>query len=189
MLLTYYPSNTTESLQEIDAGYGRSIRCAIGRLLDVWLMADDNLEKWEKGKLTVSDRRMLMSNLVTKVNDIALKNDNMRVGCFICTGGLIEFTKSDADKLIKPQGIIDKIVIPDSYTGSNNLDNNEYVLPSTSTNSEEIENANDNIYDENETSGNVVYDLEIEEAEESKVQQEEAPTIPCYESGDDMALV
>ena len=89
-------------MQEIDTGYGRSIRCAIGHLLDEWLMADNNLEKWEEGKLTASDRGVLMSNLVAKANDIALENDNMRVGCFIRTGGLMEFTKSDADKLIKP---------------------------------------------------------------------------------------
>ena len=45
VLLTYYPSNTIESLQEIDTGYSRSIRCAISHLLDEWLIADDNLEK------------------------------------------------------------------------------------------------------------------------------------------------
>ena len=81
-----------------------------------------------------------MSNLVAKANDITLENNNMCVGYFIRTGRLMEFTKSDADKLIKPQGIIDKIVIAYSYIGSNNLDNNECILPSTSTNSEEVKN-------------------------------------------------
>ena len=157
-------------MQEIDANYSRCICCAIDCLLDEWLIADDNLEKWEEGKLAASDRHVLMSNLVTKANDIALENDNIRVGYFVRTSRLIEFAKSDVDKLIKPQGTINKIVIPDSYTGSNNLDNNEWILPSTWTNSEEIENANNNIYDKNETGSNVVYDLEIEEVEESEVE-------------------
>ena len=85
--------------------------------------------------------------------------------------------------------MINKIVIPDSCIGNNNLDNNKYVLPSTSTNSEEVETGNDNIHDEDETGSNVVYDLEIEEAEESEVQQEEEPTIPYYESINEITLV
>ena len=119
VLLTYYPTNTAESLQKIDAGYDRSIRWAICRLLDNWLMADNDLVKWEEDKLAASDRRMLLSDLVAKANAITIENDMMRVGCFIRTGGWIEFTKSDAYKLIKPHVIIDSIVIPDSHAGTN----------------------------------------------------------------------
>ena len=34
VLLLYFPSNTTESTQPIDAGYSRSVRCHIINLLD-----------------------------------------------------------------------------------------------------------------------------------------------------------
>ena len=47
VFLYFLPPNVTESLQAIDAGYGRSMRCAIGRLLDKWLMDEDNMALWE----------------------------------------------------------------------------------------------------------------------------------------------
>jgi len=90
VFLLFFPPQTTESLQPIDAGYGRSIRCHIGNLLDKWLMTDENLEKWES-KLTASERRVLMTHLVAEANDLALMDDRMRVGCFKRTGLLMEY--------------------------------------------------------------------------------------------------
>jgi hypothetical protein len=40
VVLCFLPSDLTEAVQPIDAGYGRSIRCCIGDLLDSWLMED-----------------------------------------------------------------------------------------------------------------------------------------------------
>jgi hypothetical protein len=109
------PPNITESLQPIDAAYGRSLRLAIGRLLDQWLMIDDNLQSWE-GKMKASERRVLMTNLVAAATEECLKNDDMRVGCFQRTGCLMELHKAASDDLIKPQGVKSKIVIPDQPT-------------------------------------------------------------------------
>ena len=81
--------NTTESIQPIDAGYGRSLRCNIGESLDAWLMEESNLEKWE-GKMTASERRVLLSNLVGEANEKALNDDDMRFNCFVRTGCLLE---------------------------------------------------------------------------------------------------
>ena len=109
MFLLYFPPLTTESLQPIDAGYGRSIRCHIGHLLDEWLMTDENLEKWES-KLTASERRVLMTHLVAEANDLALMDDRMRVGCFKCTGLLMDYTKSEFDDDIKPKALCPKLL-------------------------------------------------------------------------------
>ena len=38
VFVLYFPPNCTEAIQPIDAGYGRSICCCIGRCLDAWLM-------------------------------------------------------------------------------------------------------------------------------------------------------
>ena len=56
------PPTVTEAIQAIDAGYGRSVRCAVGRLLDSWLLDGDNMERWESPTgLTAAERRILIS--------------------------------------------------------------------------------------------------------------------------------
>ena len=45
VLIVYSPPSMTEMVQPIDAGYGRSLRMAIGRELDSWLMDATNLIK------------------------------------------------------------------------------------------------------------------------------------------------
>eukprot|EP00557_Chaetoceros_sp_GSL56_P004565 CAMPEP_0176502490 /NCGR_PEP_ID=MMETSP0200_2-20121128/14783_1 /TAXON_ID=947934 /ORGANISM="Chaetoceros sp., Strain GSL56" /LENGTH=154 /DNA_ID=CAMNT_0017901569 /DNA_START=512 /DNA_END=974 /DNA_ORIENTATION=- len=77
----------TDALQPIDAAYGRSLRCAIGRLLDQWLLMDDeNMEAWETSMSPAQTRRVLMSKLVADATEELLSNDEMRVGCFERTG-------------------------------------------------------------------------------------------------------
>ena len=63
VLVIYFPPNMTEMIQPIDAGYGRSLRCAIGRELDAWLMDAANLIKWES-KMSAMERRILVTHLV-----------------------------------------------------------------------------------------------------------------------------
>ena len=110
------PPSVTEAVQAIDAGYGRSMRCAVGRALNEWLMKDENMEKWESEKgLTAPDRRVLISNLVSKANQEVLKNDTARIGCFQRTGMLLTLDGSDDDK-IRPQGLSKKflpVTVPD----------------------------------------------------------------------------
>jgi len=96
------PPAVTEAIQAIDAGYGRSMRCAVGRRLDEWLMQEENMNHWEQG-MTASERRILISNLVGQANDEVLADDDKRIGCFVRTGMLLTLDGSDDDK-IKPQG-------------------------------------------------------------------------------------
>ena len=112
VFLYFLPPNVTESLQAIDAGYGWSMRCAIGRLLDKWLMDEDNMALWEdEGGMIPGDRRVLMSKLVAAANEEVLKNDKMRIGCFERTGMLMTLDGSDDDK-IRPQGLTITVVVP-----------------------------------------------------------------------------
>ena len=59
-LLYYLPNNMTEVVQQIDAGYGRSLSCTMGHVLDIWLMSEEDLSKW-KGKITAAYRRILVT--------------------------------------------------------------------------------------------------------------------------------
>ena len=77
----FFPPNLTDALQPIDAGYGRSLRCAVGRALDRWLECGDNIEKWETN-MPPRDRRILMTRLVADATEEVLKMDDMRIGCF-----------------------------------------------------------------------------------------------------------
>ena len=43
VLLYYFTKNMTEMVQPIDAGYGRSLRCKIRHVLDIWLTNEENL--------------------------------------------------------------------------------------------------------------------------------------------------
>ena len=82
----------TESMQPIDAGICRSIRCTVGNLLDDLLLIEENMEKWE-GRMTASERRVLMSHIVADATETALKENESRVACFVRTGCLLEFTR------------------------------------------------------------------------------------------------
>ena len=104
------PPTVTEAIQAIDAGYGRSVRCAIGRGLDAWLQLEDNMALWESEKgLSAAQRRVLISRLVSEANKEAVANDSMRVGCFERTGMLLTLDGSDDDK-IRPQGLSKKFL-------------------------------------------------------------------------------
>ena len=111
--MCYYPAQTSESTQAIDAGLGRSVRIAVGNALDNWLMDEENMLKWE-GKMTASKRRVLINHLVAEATETVVKKDEMRVNCFVRTGSLLHWTKSESDDLIKLQGVKSKIIAPDA---------------------------------------------------------------------------
>ena len=144
VFLLYFSPKTTESLQLIDAGYGRSFRINVGNLLDKWLESDANMKNWEV-KLTASDQHVLLSHLVAKATDLAMKNDDMRIGCFRRTGCLLTYHPSVKDDEIKPQGVISKIVVTVTYDNNNN---NNFTAPSEQvTPEQELGEATDDVYD------------------------------------------
>ena len=63
-----------------------------------------------------------------KANDITFKNNKMRISYFIRTSVLIEFTKSDSNKLIKLKGMITSIKIPELQVKNYIPRNNKYKV-------------------------------------------------------------
>ena len=83
VFLCYFPPNMTNFIQPIDARMGRSVRNKIGKLLDEWLMSEENLGRWE-GKMTAGERRIMMTHFISKAIDYVMSSDleNMRVRAF-----------------------------------------------------------------------------------------------------------
>ena len=114
VLLCFFPPAMTEVIQPIDAGYGRSLRSAIGRYLDEWLMGATNMERWESN-ISAMERRVLMTHLVDRAQKWLLNNDRnkLRVGCFERTGLLLTWQQNiEKDKLVRPQGMTAPFRIP-----------------------------------------------------------------------------
>jgi hypothetical protein len=61
VLVWNLPAGTTDITQPVDSGYGRAVKRLIGVKLAEWLDNEANLEKWEAGKLTASERRILLT--------------------------------------------------------------------------------------------------------------------------------
>ena len=135
----------TEMVQPIDAGYGRSLRAAIGRQLDNWLMNGENLLKWE-GKMTAMERRILVTHLVARANSYMMEDarDEQRLSCFERTGCLMTVAEAELhDKKIRPQGLTKELKIPRELIG-----NNEVEIPRN--NNEMTGEINNLIEEENE---------------------------------------
>ena len=58
------PAECTDQVQAIDAGFGRQLKVEVGNEYEEWLEDDDNLDKWENGKLSASDKRIMVTTWV-----------------------------------------------------------------------------------------------------------------------------
>ena len=63
------PSNHTDKVQPIDAGFGNEIKKKIGENLERWLEKDDNVDKWHD-KLSARERRILMTQWLGDAWDV-----------------------------------------------------------------------------------------------------------------------
>lgn len=105
VLLIFVPPATTDATQPIDAGIGRSTRIEIGNQLDLWLMSEDNLDKWESG-FKAKERRVLMTQLLHASTEAIRRRDDLRKGCFTRTGCLLTVLPDEVeDAKVKPQGL------------------------------------------------------------------------------------
>ena len=127
MLLVRYPAQTSESTQAVDSELGRSARIEVGNSLDVRFMEEENMLKWE-GKMMASKGRVLINHLIAKATEKVLKKDEMRAGCFARTDSLLQWIKSEAGNLIKPQCIKSKIIAPDCFIEDEEI--SEFAAPS-----------------------------------------------------------
>jgi len=181
-LLRCFPANCTQSIQPLDAAFGRSLRCSVGRKLDEWLINADNLAKWEEG-MSAKERRVLIANIVAAAMTECLKMDDMRVGCFERTGVLVMLDGSDDEK-IRPQGLSDHhlpMQIPELITVAEEDKNPE--TPTVTVTPEEQEEGitpddeEINLEDEDISDPDVVEEAEdgeeVEQPEEEEEQLEE----------------
>lgn len=64
-LAWYGPGGCTDLWQPVDQGLGRLFKVEISKQQQEWLERDEeNLEKWENGKITASERRVLITHWV-----------------------------------------------------------------------------------------------------------------------------
>ena len=104
--MIYFPPSTAEMVQPIDTGYGRSMKAAIGRESDLWLMNGENILKWED-KMTKMGRRILVIHVVAQDQEYILHKDRdrQRISCFERPGCPITTEVCVNDILIKPQEV------------------------------------------------------------------------------------
>ena len=93
------PPGKTDEVQPVDDGMGRQVKIYMGQLEDEWLEDDENLEKWEGGVLSASDRRVLIATWFFKAFERACEGLAKRK-YFEHTGALMTADNSD-DHLIK----------------------------------------------------------------------------------------
>jgi hypothetical protein len=181
------PPTVTEAIQPIDAGFGRSVRCTVGRKLDEWLIMEENLEKWEPG-MTAGERCVLISNIAADAFKETMKDDKMQVGCFKQTGCLLTLDGTD-DELIHPQGCtklplkipsalvdltydpnaVKEVLMPEEWDGLITPDNAEINLGDSNVAKKDEVVTVDECVEEDER---ITEDESIEEAK----QNAEAPT-------------
>ena len=90
LLLFYLSKNMIELVQPTNSGYGWLLRCNIGKVLDIWLVSEENLSKWE-GNMIAAECRILVTKLISDTQEEILneKNYSQQQGCFLRTGCLI----------------------------------------------------------------------------------------------------
>jgi transposase-like protein len=104
-LVWYLPPGCTDFLQAVDAGAGALIVRLYLLCQDKWLDIDANLELWETGKLTASQRRILMTQWLGEAYDFfnSSKYDHARLRYFQKTGCAMTADGSEDDQ-ITPEG-------------------------------------------------------------------------------------
>lgn len=107
--------NLTDCWLMVDAGYGKLLKVLTKLEQQLWLEAEENLEKWlgNTDEKFSAKRRILICGWIRRAH-IRLqesKYDNFCLNCFQKTGGLITADGSD-DTLINPEGMLDYSVPP-----------------------------------------------------------------------------
>jgi len=93
VLVWNLPPGTTDITQPVDSGYGRAVKRLIGVQLAQWMENETNLEKWETGSITASDRRILLTHWVAEAVATVNKNHTTltkyweRTGCLLTADG------------------------------------------------------------------------------------------------------
>ena len=98
------PKKSTSETQPVDAGLGRLVNFFVGKEFEDWLELDDNLHLWETGKLSASEKRILVTKFVGAAWDhIFLSGKYNPAAFFEKTGCLLTLDGSE-DAKVKIEG-------------------------------------------------------------------------------------
>ena len=101
------PPESTDLIQAVDAGLGRLTKFQVGRQFDDWMDKEDNLQKWEDGKITASEKRILITKWVGEAWEIIFKSGKYDPDKFFEHTGCLLTLDGSEDHLIKIQGLPD----------------------------------------------------------------------------------
>ena len=94
------PVQSTSETQPVDAGLGRLMKYLISREFNTWLEIEDNLDLWETGKLTASEKRILITQFVGAAWDKLFSSEQYKPFSFFQkTGCLLTLDGSEDDKV------------------------------------------------------------------------------------------
>ena len=130
-----------------------------GSRVDEWMEVEDNLEKWEYGKLSASDKRILITQWVGAAWEKLFPDNSYHPDrYFECTGCLLSLDGSEDDK-VNIQGLPMYKPPPSSVTDLHDELLFSNVQPMTAANEPEIHEL-DNCFPDNDE-----HDIEITEAD------------------------
>ncbi|KAK3249108.1 hypothetical protein CYMTET_41452 [Cymbomonas tetramitiformis] len=86
----------------VDQGYGREHKRQCNRLQEDWLEDDDNLSRWEDNKLSVGDKRVLLTHWLTDSNSKV--NQDCDLYRYHEKGGWMMTVNGWGDERITPEG-------------------------------------------------------------------------------------
>ena len=85
----------------------RLTKFQVGRQFDDWMDKEDNLQKWEDGKITASEKRILITKWVGETWEIIFKSGKYDPDKFFEHTGCLLTLDGSEDHLIKIQGLPD----------------------------------------------------------------------------------
>ena len=84
-----FPTDSTEQVQPIDGGVWRKVKVETGHEFEDWLEDNVNLHLWENGKLSESDKRILITKFVGAAWETLLSNNDFNPGINFQTTGCL----------------------------------------------------------------------------------------------------
>ena len=98
------PSQSTSETQPVDAGLGRLVKLHIAQEFESWLEIDENLELWENGKLSASEKRILVTKFVGSAWDKIFLSGKYKPTCYFQKTGCMLTLDGSEDDLVNIEG-------------------------------------------------------------------------------------
>jgi hypothetical protein len=136
------PPETTDNTQPVDAGLAKQLKNEIGHELEDWLDDDINLEKWETGKMSASEKRILITKFVGAAWETMFSREDFNPDVYFQKTGCLLTLDGSEDHLVNIQGLPnykppfqrmnddsdDELPPPAAEPGSDLSDVNDYDL-------------------------------------------------------------